>query len=516
MKNAVIYTRVSTRDQKEHGNSLKDQETRLRDYADQRGYTVLKHFQDDASGTTFDRPAFKELLEFLKKNKGNVNYLLFMKWDRFSRNSSESMGMVNFLLDQDVKPIAIEQELDFSIPENLLISAIYQILPHIENIRRNRNTKTGMRRGSKDGYWMNNAPIGYKNAKDEFGKPILVHGEKATLIEQAFYLVAHSHLPILEVLRTLRKRGLTISKSQFFRLLRNPVYKGYIIIPAWETEQAEQVRGRFMPIVDERLFGLVQRRLSQKGRKQRVSLERQTAYPLRGVLRCEVCGCLMTSSQSRSKTTRLYSYYHCQSPCKCRVAVADAHGWVNSQLRDMTMPPEIIRLYRKIAEDVFKKAHLDFKSDIDRFEKDRYRLTEKRKNALSLYAEGKINHDEYEILRKDCEDGLSEVDANLANVQQPVTQFKQYLSEGLSLLENLVDRYEHAPVDVQRKLLSSIYPENIVLTGKNYRTPRINEAITIITKKVNELGGIVNGKNPQEQDFSHTVARTGIEPVSPP
>jgi hypothetical protein len=30
------------------------------------------------------------------------------------------------------------------------------------------------------------------------------------------------------------------------------------------------------------------------------------------------------------------------------------------------------------------------------------------------------------------------------------------------------------------------------------------------------LGGIVNGKNPQEQDFSHTVARTGIEPVSPP
>jgi predicted site-specific integrase-resolvase len=55
---AIIYTRVSTDDQKENGFSLQDQEARLRKYCQQNDIEILDHYQDDHSAKNFNRPAF--------------------------------------------------------------------------------------------------------------------------------------------------------------------------------------------------------------------------------------------------------------------------------------------------------------------------------------------------------------------------------------------------------------------------------------------------------------------------
>ena len=66
MANVILYTRVSTDEQAEKGFSLRDQKEKLERFADANGYTVVHHFQDDHSAKTFDRPAFKKLLDFVK------------------------------------------------------------------------------------------------------------------------------------------------------------------------------------------------------------------------------------------------------------------------------------------------------------------------------------------------------------------------------------------------------------------------------------------------------------------
>ena len=52
----IIYTRVSTEDQKENGFSLQDQERRIRKYCDEKGFDIIAHYQDDASAKDFNRP----------------------------------------------------------------------------------------------------------------------------------------------------------------------------------------------------------------------------------------------------------------------------------------------------------------------------------------------------------------------------------------------------------------------------------------------------------------------------
>ena len=123
MKKAIIYVRVSTDEQSEKGYSLAHQEERLRLYCKQHEIEVAGFYKEDHSAKSFDRPAFSQLLTFLKKNKKAVDLLLFLKWDRFSRNAGDAYGMINQLNKLGVEPQAIEQPLDLNVPENKIMLA---------------------------------------------------------------------------------------------------------------------------------------------------------------------------------------------------------------------------------------------------------------------------------------------------------------------------------------------------------------------------------------------------------
>ena len=174
MANVILYTRVSTDEQAEKGFSLRDQKEKLERYAEANGYTVVQHFQDDHSAKTFDRPAFNKLLAFLKSNKGFVKKLLVIKFDRFSRDLEGGLVMITQLKKMGVELEAIEQLLDESVPENILMKAIYMATPQVENARRSLNTTNGMRKAMKEGRWVSGAPIGYRNARDTLNRPIIV------------------------------------------------------------------------------------------------------------------------------------------------------------------------------------------------------------------------------------------------------------------------------------------------------------------------------------------------------
>src|ERR1017187_3880716 len=102
-KKVILYCRVSTTEQADHGYSLADQELRLEQYCKHKGYEIALQVREDASAKTFERPQFKRVLDYIKKNKGTVDQLLVVKWDRFSRNATDALGMIRTLLSYGVK-----------------------------------------------------------------------------------------------------------------------------------------------------------------------------------------------------------------------------------------------------------------------------------------------------------------------------------------------------------------------------------------------------------------------------
>jgi DNA invertase Pin-like site-specific DNA recombinase len=85
-KKAILYARVSSDEQAEHGYSLPTQLEAMRKYATEHYLQVVAELVDDCSGTIriYDRPQGKHVLAMLERNEAEA--LVFHTFDRLSRN----------------------------------------------------------------------------------------------------------------------------------------------------------------------------------------------------------------------------------------------------------------------------------------------------------------------------------------------------------------------------------------------------------------------------------------------
>ena len=85
-KVAGIYIRVSTEDQAREGFSLGEQEEKLKQLCDYKGYEVYKVYCDAgiSAKDMEHRPKFQEMLKDMKD--GKINYIVAYKLDRVTRS----------------------------------------------------------------------------------------------------------------------------------------------------------------------------------------------------------------------------------------------------------------------------------------------------------------------------------------------------------------------------------------------------------------------------------------------
>ena len=399
MKKAILYIRVSTDEQAERGYSLKDQEARLRKYCEINSIEIVASFFEDFSAKTFNRPEFKKMLEKHKRNKERVNYLLFIRWDRFSRNTTEAYAMISTFKKIGIEPQAVEQPLDLSIPENKMMLAFYLAIPEVENDRRSLNVTQGMRRAKKEGRWMSTAPIGYNNVTRPDGSKRIVPSEDAPLVKWAFEQYSKGRFHVDELRQLSNKKGLKCSKSMFYILLRNPAYYGKIFIPEYNGERALLVKGIHEPLIPVALFEKVQLMLSGK-KIVKTSYETQhSEFPLRGFLVCSRCGKKLTGSASVGRSGIKYYYYHCQMGCKERIKADTVNFAFSDCLKEIKFSDYVVQQFRIIYRQVHNLKVYGKTQDVSvlqsRIHKDKDRLAE----AQRLMLDRQISVADYQEIR---------------------------------------------------------------------------------------------------------------------
>ncbi|RXM41440.1 hypothetical protein BOQ62_00380 [Chryseobacterium sp. CH21] len=73
------------------------------------------------------------------------------------------------------------------------------------------------------------------------------------------------------------------------------------------------------------------------------------------------------------------------------------------------------------------------------------------------------------------------------------------LNKALSVISNLSLLYQSSSVEAKRKIISSIYPENLEFTGIDYRTNRVNSILSSISLISNRLYDLNNEKMIKKQ-----------------
>lgn len=508
MRVADLYIRVSTDEQADKGYSQRNQEEVLRKYCAHHQITVRKVIFEDHSAKSFNRPEWTVLLSDLKKRKGQVNLVLFTKWDRFSRNAGDAYQMINTLRKLEVEPQAIEQPLDLSIPENKMMLAIYLAAPEIENDRRALNVLYGMRRARKEGRWMGPAPFGYANKITEDGKKYITAKEpEASIIKWIFNEVAKGRQSINAVWEMAREKGLKCSKNSLWVIIRNPVYCGKIYVSKLKDEESQYVNGQHEGIISEAQFNEVQEVLDGKKRLYQVKKE-PTDLQLRGHLVCPNCGKLLTGSASRGRSRR-YFYYHCVSPCRTRFKAMDTNELFEKELRKYVARPGMGELYGDVITNLYKQKNQgqrdDFKQLKNELEQENLRLTK----ARNLLLNDEIDPADYRLIKAGCEKKINSLEAQIFSTDRTEINISDLLEKAFCSLEKLDRLFVDGDLKKRRQIVGSIFREKLVFDGINYRTARLNEPVELIYSLGAGFSQNKKGQTDLKIDLSNVVNRIG-------
>lgn len=289
---AVLFARVSTREQAEEGYSLSAQIRLLKDYAQKNNFVIAKQFivPESASGKQ-ERKIFNQLLEYLTSNP-TVKIQLWEKVDRSARNFKDSVKLDDWLSEDE------ERQIHF-VKQSLIMHAnskshekfmwdIYVATARQYSNNLSEETRKGLYEKASQGHYPGNHKRGYRSSGDIGHKVWLVENEKpdAKYIEMAFVLYDTGNY----TLRTLAKElfeqgwklnGKQVSISELHKLLIDPFYCGEFV---WKGKLYKNAK--HPPLVTQELFYSVQDRLQ---RKIKAGKYRKHAFLLG-----EVCSCVMS------------------------------------------------------------------------------------------------------------------------------------------------------------------------------------------------------------------------------
>lgn len=508
--NAVIYSRVSTDEQKEQGFSLHDQNIRMEKYCNKESFNIVGHYQEDHSAKNFDRPEFQKFLKDVETKRIKVDIFICVKYDRFSRDLYESIKMLQKFKRLGIEFRTLESNYDLESPDQLLPFYIALLLPEVDNKIRSNNTIRGMRQGKREGRWMGTPPKGYFfkrcNNKSELRKT-----KDAKYIEKAFDLVLKGIHSTSVILRQLKDEGFECSNNQFYLILRNPVYAGKIRIPEYRDEPEELVDGIHEPIISWQKFKEVQKILSKNGKKFKRE-KYDDNLPLRNHLICPKCGRNLTGSGSLNRLKNVYHYYHCIPKCKTRFNANVLNKEFIKYLNKLKFSDEVIDLYIQILKNVFHENRSDQKNRAKRLRKEISNNSFHLDNTYKKYANDKIDNEAYSRLIKLYRDKKRELEDELSTLESERDDFNINIEKTSNLLNDLPGRFQKADIFGKHKILCSIFPNKMIYDGKKYRTRHLNEVISLLTRFNRDFQRQTNEKTARKSGLSYSAPPLGLEP----
>ena len=500
MMNVLLYCRVSTDEQAE-GCSLDFQERYLKAYCSNHGYNVLeKAYREDYSAKHYDlrRPEMKKMYQYCKKNKGKVNKILFLRWDRYARNVEFAFTYKRKFYDElGVEINAIESPIDFKGTEWSMLLSMYCGAAHTEDEKISKRTKDGIHENLMKGKCTNHAPRGYKNMRrDKHDCWVEIDEPKASRIRTLFYEVAKG-VEVPTVIK--RKYYPELSDSSFFDMLRNRFYVGDIYVPAYGDDPEQYVKGLHQPLIDRHTFDQVQDIID--GKKKETPKMGKSVIPelyLRKFLVCPVCGCKLTGSRSKGNGGDYY-YYHCSNDHKHGNFRAEKANESFVQYVSKLRPNgAVLALYNEILQDIRGEKVRNNYQQADNLQKDVDVLNTRIASVNDKYFDG-------EITSVEKNKQISRYEAEMAKIQRRIDtlrlsadlKVKEKLNYSINIIENLGGFFSQAKPEVKIKLLGSMFPEKIEYDGKKYRTKSYNKMLDVIFQETKHLEGRKKNEVPQ-------------------
>lgn len=299
-KVAVVWTRVSTREQAENNNSLDTQRKACEDYAERRGIKIVEYFGGTHESAKDEGKLFREMIKDVAKNP-TVNMILCYTYDRFSRAGVEGIVTKQYLKQKGIYVTSVTQETDPDSVVGELMENIIFLFAQFDNNQRKMKCEAGMEDCLRAGNWYSRPPLGYDKRKE--GKAhILKVNAVGELLRQAFQWKVEEDITDVQIVERLKGLGLSTNKDKISQVFHNPFYCGYI---RHALLGSEVVKGNQEILISEAIYNKVNGIVTHR---DYTHAKVTPDFPLKRHVVCSECGGFLTGYKASKRNTKYYKW----------------------------------------------------------------------------------------------------------------------------------------------------------------------------------------------------------------
>jgi site-specific DNA recombinase len=464
----IIYCRKSREDKDAQILSIQSQIEELEQYATTNSLQVATLYSESHSAAKQGRPVFNDVLNSIEV--GQANALLVWKFDRLSRNESDTARIIKAFRDGILEEIRTPFE-TYRKGDNVLLLYIYFGMADEYSRQLSANVKRGNRTKLRLGQYPGCAPFGYRNYNRNNIKNI-EPDENAPIIEKCFELYSTGEYPLALLRKNLNEKwvvkgkyGGKISKSVIQKMLRNPVYYGVI------SRNGELFDGAFEPIITKDLYDKVAAIIENKSHPR----GEKVVNTYKRLLRCQECDSIYTG-ETRHKyypNTDRHAIYHYYS-CAKKKGICNQKPIKEKELE--------VQLIAKLTSVEFDKEEWDIARDlaildldkkrafqhevIGRYNKQIAQIDNMLSGLLELRSAKEITAEEY-LAKK------NEYINNKKSFEGKIKEVTKFADEKFGLVENFAEVIIQAQEilegkdnEKKRNLLLSISSDVYIFEGK--------------------------------------------------
>jgi site-specific DNA recombinase len=391
MKQAAIYARVSTQQQKE-GATIESQKDLLHQFAKEKGFEIIPEwvFEDNGiSGSTLARPGLDKLRDFA--SEGLLDVIFILSPDRLSRKFAYQAILMEEFKGNSVEVIFQNSPTPTTPTENLLLQ-MQGMFAEYERAQITERSRRGKKHKAKNGEVsvLSHAPYGYKYISGTDGiKPFFdIVDKEASVVRSIYDLYVKKRFSIEKIRAYLTNQQIRSAKghiewhrSSIRGILKNSAYRGVAYygkmkkgdynstrLPCrsirlngrrtaprgcYVTDQKEWIEIPVPAIIENDIFEIAQE-LMKKNKKMSIRNSKPGSL-LQGLISCAECGYGFITATS-GKNVNGYRYYRCSKrDKKCtnhgiRTEILDQEIW--NSLISILKSPDLIQkeVSRRISE----------------------------------------------------------------------------------------------------------------------------------------------------------------------
>ena len=336
--NVGLYIRLSREDDDkiEMSESITNQKSLLTQYVKENSLRLVDIYIDDGySGTNFDRPEFKRMINDILK--GKINMVITKDMSRLGRDYIGTGELIEkFFPSHGVRYIAVTDNIDTYLDNsNNDVAPFKAIMNDMYAKDISKKIKSSLRAKQKEGKWVGGrTPFGYMPDPNNKNK-LIIFEEQAAVVRRIFDMCLEGLTCYKIALKLTNEKVKTPAEYYSFEwknsyhlnygvwnyktikdILTNRMYIGDLVqnkrnkvnykvkkIIKNNPENYIIVENTHKPIIEKEIFYEVQKRIPKNvGRK-----DKKEVHLLDGLLYCGDCGHRISITSRRKKDNRCYT-----------------------------------------------------------------------------------------------------------------------------------------------------------------------------------------------------------------